>query len=74
MGAGLEDRLAAELTTLAPTQPISITTAPSPQPAAWTGGATQVRHDDFTPTWITREQYEEHGPSLTLACRRPNQP
>jgi actin beta/gamma 1 len=36
----------------------------TPTEAQWTGGAVVSRLDSFTPLWITKAEYDEHGPSI----------
>lgn len=65
MFAGMSDRMGKELMALAPTaMKIKIVAPPERKFAAWLGGSIFAALSTFEKVWITREEYDEHGPSI----------
>jgi actin-related protein len=65
MFAGMADRMGKELMALAPTaMKIKIVAPPERKNAAWIGGSIFAALTSFEKVWITREEYDEHGPSI----------
>ena len=65
---GIGYRMNKEMTALAPTSmtvnaPTSMA-PPDRQYSAWIGGATLASLSTFEDMWISREEYEESGPSI----------
>ena len=64
MFPGLADRLQKELTTLAPsTMKIKIIAPPERKYSSWIGGSILASLSTFA-RWISKEEYDEHGPSI----------
>ena len=40
----------------------------APEHAAWIGGSVLASLPTFKKEWITKEQYDEAGPSIVRAC------
>jgi len=65
MYEGLADRLKQELVNRAPTgAEFRIIAAADREFAVWKGGSTQASLSNFESSWITKEDYEEHGPEV----------
>lgn len=62
---GMSGRLEAELYELMPiANPIGITVAPGGTHSVWLGGSILASLDTFENMWISRQEYEEAGPSI----------
>jgi actin-related protein len=62
---GIADRLQKELTSLAPsTTKIMIIAHPERKYSAWIGGSVLASHSAFQEKWISKEEYDESGPSI----------
>lgn len=62
---GIADRLKSELTQRAPSgAEIRIVAAADRKFAVWKGGSTLASLSTFTSSWVSREDYEEHGASV----------
>ena len=65
MYEGLADRLKTELEALAPAgSEIRIISTQDRKYAVWKGASTLASLSSFTASWITKEEYEEHGESI----------
>lgn len=65
MFPGIADRLQKEIAELAPpTMKIKIIAPPERKYSSWVGGSIIASLSAFQPMWITREEYEESGPSI----------
>jgi len=63
MFPGIADRLKKELTALAPTMNIKIFEHPTRKHFAWIGGSLLVSESTFQQLWISKEHYDELGPT-----------
>lgn len=64
---GLAERLSKEVAHLAPPAlagKVKVIAIPERKYAAWIGGSILSSQADFAPRWITREEYDEHGPNI----------
>ncbi|PRP84019.1 hypothetical protein PROFUN_08616 [Planoprotostelium fungivorum] len=65
MFPGIADRLKRELVALAPsTMSIKIVAPPERKYSVWIGGSILASLSTFQQMWITKEEYEEAGPSI----------
>ena len=65
MYEGIADRLKAELSGLAPAgSEIRIVAAPDRKYAVWKGASTLASLSTFAASWISKEEYEEHGAQI----------
>ena len=65
MYEGIADRLKTELTALAPAgSEIRIVAAPDRKYAVWKGASTLASLSTFAASWISKEEYEEHGAAI----------
>ena len=65
MFAGLADRMQKEITTLAPsTMKIKIIAPPERKYSVWIGGSILAALSTFQQMWITKQEYDESGPSI----------
>jgi actin len=65
MYEGLPDRMTKELTALAPsTMKIKIVAPPERKYSVWIGGSILSSLSTFQQMWITKEEYDEAGPSI----------
>lgn len=65
MYEGMPDRLKAEIQTLSPPgSEIRIVATPDRKYAVWKGASTLASLSTFAASWITREEYEEHGAGI----------
>jgi len=63
----LDERMQAEVTTLAPAamqQHIKIVAPPERKYSVWIGGSILASLSTFTSMWITKEEYDEAGPTI----------
>jgi actin beta/gamma 1 len=62
---GIDDRMRKEITALAPsTMKIRVVTPPERKFAAWIGGSILSSSSTFQSMWITKQEYDETGPSI----------
>ncbi|MDJ1185683.1 actin [Roseofilum casamattae] len=62
---GIADRMQKEISALAPpTMKIKIIAPPERQYSVWKGGSILAALPNFQQMWISREEYEESGPSI----------
>jgi actin-related protein len=65
MYEGIADRLKSEITALAPpSSEIRIVASPDRKYAVWKGASTLASLSTFAASWISKEEYEEHGASI----------
>jgi len=65
MYAGIADRMQKELTTLAPnTMKIKVIAPPERKYSVWIGGSILSSLSTFAQMWITKQEYDEAGPSI----------
>ena len=65
MYEGIADRLKTELTGLAPAgSEIRIVAAPDRKYAVWKGASTLASLSTFAASWISKDEYEEHGAGI----------
>ena len=62
--SGFPQRLAKELGLLAPNKEINILSPPDRMYSAWLGGAIFSSQNENIKKWITKEEYDEHGPGI----------
>ena len=61
----LQHRLAKEITSLAPpTMKIKVVAAPERKYSVWIGGSILASLATFQTMWITKEEFEDAGPSI----------
>ncbi|PRP73433.1 hypothetical protein PROFUN_16820 [Planoprotostelium fungivorum] len=71
MFPGIADRMQKELTALAPsTMKIKIIAPPERKYSVWIGGSILASLSTFQQMWISKEEYDESGPSIVH--RKPN--
>ena len=62
---GFADRLRTEISALAPpTTQVKVIDPPEREYSAWLGGSTLANSSANVYMWITKEEYDEHGPSI----------
>ncbi|KAI8868353.1 actin related protein 1 [Ramicandelaber brevisporus] len=65
MYAGIADRMQKEITTLAPsTMKVRTVAPPERKYSAWIGGSILASLSSFQNMWISKEEYDEQGPSI----------
>ena len=65
MYEGISDRLKSELTALAPPgSEIRIVATPDRKYAVWKGASTLASLSTFAASWISKDEYEEHGAAI----------
>ena len=65
MYEGISDRLKTEITNLAPDgSEIRIVASPDRKYAVWKGASTLASLSTFAASWISKEEYEEHGAAI----------
>jgi actin len=65
---GIADRMQKELTALAPsTMKVKVNAPPERKHYAWLGGSTLAALSTFQQMWITKEEYDDHGPGIVHA-------
>ena len=63
--AGIAERLTKEMTALAPsTMKIKVVAPPERKYSVWIGGSILASLSTFQQMWITKEEYDEAGPSI----------
>ena len=66
---GLQHRLAKEMTSLAPpTMKIKVVAAPERKYSVWIGGSILASLSTFQQMWISKQEYDESGPSIVHRC------
>jgi actin len=62
---GINDSLSTEMKALAPNAlKITIIDKPARKYGAWIGGSILASLSTFQPMWISRDEYDEFGPSI----------
>jgi actin-related protein len=62
---GMAERLTKEMVSLAPpTMKIKVVAPPERKYSAWIGGTQMASMDAFQSRWLTKQEYDEHGPSI----------
>lgn len=65
MYEGMSDRVKSEITALAPpSSEIRIIATPDRKYAVWKGASTLASLSTFASSWISKEEYEEHGAGI----------
>ena len=65
MYPGIADRMQKEMTSLAPSSmKIKVIASPERKYSVWIGGAILSSLSTFQQMWITKEEYDECGPSI----------
>ena len=65
MYAGIADRLSKELTALAPaSMKVKIIAPPERKYSVWIGGSILSSLSTFQQMWISKQEYDESGPSI----------
>ena len=65
MFQGVSERLTKEMTALAPsTMKIKVVAPPERKYSVWIGGSILASLSTFQQMWITKEEYDEAGPSI----------
>jgi actin len=65
MFPGLRDRLKKELTVLVPSSmKVEVLASPERKYFTWTGGSMMASLSTFEQMWISKQEYEESGPSI----------
>merc|ERR1711959_836403 len=65
MYEGIADRLSKEVTNLAPnSMKIKVVAPPERKYSVWIGGSIRTSLSTFEDMWVTREDYDEHGPAI----------
>jgi actin len=65
MFPGIADRMQKELTALAPsTMKIKVIAPPERKYSVWIGGSIMASLSTFQKCWISKEEYDEHGPQI----------
>jgi actin len=65
MFPGIDVRMTKEITRLAPpSMKIKVVAPPERMYSAWIGGSLMASHPTFQQMWITRQEYDEAGPSI----------
>ncbi len=65
MFPGIADRMQKEISALAPpTMKIKIIAPPERKYSVWIGGSILASLSTFQQMWITKQEYDEHGPSI----------
>ncbi|XP_026305545.1 actin, cytoplasmic 1-like isoform X2 [Piliocolobus tephrosceles] len=61
---GMTDRMQKEITALAPSTMIKIIAPPECKYSVWVGGSILASLSTFRQMWITKQEYDESGPSI----------
>jgi actin-related protein len=65
MFAGISERLTKEMTALAPsTMKIKVVAPPERKYSVWIGGSILASLSTFQQMWISKQEYDESGPSI----------
>ena len=65
MFPGIADRIEKEITSLAPSKmKIKIIAPPERKYSVWIGGSILASFPSFQPMWISKQEYDESGPSI----------
>jgi len=65
MYPGIADRMQKEITTLSPaTMKVKVIAPPERKYSVWIGGSILSSLSTFASMWITKEEYDESGPSI----------
>ena len=64
---GFEERMQKEMNKLAPrTKKVNIVTSPGRKYSVWNGGSILGSLSSFQSKWISKQEYDENGPSIVL--------
>ena len=64
---GITDRMQREISTLAPpSMKVKVTAPPQRKYSVWIGGSILASLSTFEQMWISKEEYEEYGPSIII--------
>lgn len=70
---GIRERMRKEITAIAeasPTRKVKVIVPPEPKYSAWIGGSILASLSDFQSMWISKQEYDEEGPSVVnRKCR-----
>lgn len=64
---GIRERMRKEITAIAeasPTRKVKVIVPPEPKYSAWIGGSILASLSDFQSMWISKQEYDEEGPSV----------
>merc|ERR1711988_70722 len=64
MFQGISERLTKEITALAPAMKIKVVAPPERKYSVWIGGSILASLSTFQQMWISKEEYDESGPSI----------
>lgn len=64
MFPGIQDRLVKEIVALAPAMRVKVVAPPERKYSVWIGGSILSSLDYFQSLWITKEEFEDYGPSI----------
>ena len=64
MFPGIADRVKKDIIALAPSTKVAILFPPVPKYGAWIGGSKQASSESFQKKWITKQEYDDAGPSI----------
>lgn len=65
MFPGITDRLQQEVTNMAPTSmKVKVVAPPERKYSVWIGGSILASLSTFQQMWITKQEYDESGPSI----------
>ena len=64
MFPGIAERMTKEMTSLAPTAKIKVIAPPERKYSAWIGGSILASLSTFDKMWISKQEYDECGPSI----------
>jgi actin len=63
--AGIADRMKKELDAIVPSSiKVKVIAAPERKYSVWIGGSILASLSSFGPQWITKQEYDECGPSI----------
>jgi len=69
--SGFTERLQKEMTILAPSDIVQIIAPTDRKNSVWMGGTMIASHEQYQPMWISKQDYEEDGPSrFNIIIRR----
>ena len=65
MFPGISDRISREITSLAPpTMKVNVISPPERKHSVWIGGSVLASQSTFQQMWISKQEYDESGPSI----------
>jgi hypothetical protein len=69
MYPGIADRMQKEITALAPSSmKVKIVAPPERKYSVWIGGSILASLSTFQQMWISKQEYDESGPSIVYRC------